>query len=79
MRGIWEIALSRSGERVELGCPGRKSVCSPVGVSWAGGLVLSPWASAVGGRRPGALQPRAPALLLLAAADLIKLECAFYF
>lgn len=64
---------------MSLGCPGRKSICSPVGVSWARGLVPSPWASAVGGRRHGALQPPALALLLLAAADLIKPECAQHF
>lgn len=41
--------------------------------------MLPPWASAVGGRRCGALQPRALALLLLADADLIKAGCAQHF
>lgn len=79
VRENFEIALSRFGKRVEPGYPGRKNICFPVSVSWAGGLVLSPWASAMGRRRHGALQPRALALLLLADADLIKPGCAQHF
>lgn len=79
MREIWEIVLSRFGERAEPGLPGHKEYLFPCRCELCWRPSALSWASAVAGRRCWALQPRALALLLLADADLIKSGRAQHF